>query len=88
MDHIFFILSPVDAHFGGFHGLAIVNMAEVPLSQPVSSRFWSSQVRGPTVGLLDQTVAQCLLLHAAPFCSHYWLLPLYISPEARGHTVL
>ena len=29
-----------------------------------------------------------LLLNTAPFCSHYWLLPLYLSPAGRGYTVL
>ena len=87
MDH-FFIHSSVDGHFGCFRALAIVEMAAVQLLQPVSSRLWSSQVRGSAVALLDGMVAQFLLLNAAAFCSHYWLLPLYISPAVRGYTVL
>ena len=88
MDHSFCIHSSVDLHLGCFHVLATVNKAAVQLLQPVSSRFWSSQVRGKLVGLLHRMVAQFLLLNAAPFCSHSWLLPLYMAPAARGYTVL
>ena len=84
----FFILSSVDGYLGCFHVLAIVNKVAVQLLQPLSSGFWSSQVRGPAVGLLHRMVAQLLRLNAALFCSRYWLLSLYISPAARGYTVL
>ena len=77
----------VDGHFGCFLVLPIVNTAAVQLLQPVSSRFCSSLVIGPALVLLDQMVAQFLLLNTAPFSSHYWLLPLYISPAATGHRV-
>ncbi len=58
MDHFFFINSSVDGHFGCFRILATVKAAAVQLLQPLSSRFWSSQVRGPTLGLLDGMVAR------------------------------
>ena len=45
--------------------LAIVNIAAVQVCQPVSSRFSSSQVIGPAVGVLDRMVAQFLVLNAA-----------------------
>lgn len=85
---VLLIHSSVDGHFGCFGVLATVKIRGVQLLQPVSSRLWSSQVRGSAVGLLDGMVAQFSLLNAAPFGSHYWLLPLYISPAARGYRVL
>ena len=58
MYQFFFVHSAVDGHFGCFHALAIANIAAVQVCQPVSFRFWSSQVTGPVVGLPDQMVVQ------------------------------
>ena len=88
MDHFFFLHSSVDGHFGYFQVLAMLNMDAVQDCQPVSFGFWSSHGLGPALGLLDHMVVQFLPFNAPPFCSHYWLLPVYISPATSGYTVL
>ena len=88
MHHFFFVHSSFDGHFGCFQVLAMVNIAAVEDCQPVSFGFWSNQVIGLAVGLPDHMVAQFLPLNVPPFCSHYWLLPAYIPPAARGYIVL
>ena len=84
MDHFFFLYSPVDGHFGYFQVLAMLNIDAVQYCQPVSLGFWSSQGLGPAVGLLDHMVVQFLAFNAPPFCSHYWLLPVYIHQQLEG----
>ena len=82
MDHFFFINSSVDGHFGCFHILAIVKVAAVQLLQPLSSRFWSSQVRGPTLGLLDGMVARFYISFVC-VCVVQWPLTVAAFPVAE-----
>ena len=88
MEEFFLVHSSVDGHFHCFQMLAMLNMAGVQDCQPVSFGFWSSQGLGPAVGLLDDMVVQFLPFNAPPFCSQYWLLPVYIPPATRGYTDL
>ena len=60
MYHLLFVHSCVDGHFGCFHVLFIVYLAAVDIWVIVSSRFWSSRLRGPVVGQPDHMVAQFL----------------------------
>ena len=61
MYHLFFIHSSADRHLGCFHVLAAVNSAPVNIEVHVSFELWFCLDICPGVGLLDHTVALCLV---------------------------